>query len=77
MDNSCFEVFDQVEDPNACKCRGIVLNAYANMKDHGMSDREAIKAATKILQYHHPSPGPEARNVVECWIFQNSAQPAH
>lgn len=77
MSNSCFELFDKAEEPDRCKCKGIVLNAYANLRQHGMSDREAVKAATKILQYHHPSPGPEARNVVECWIFQNSRAAAN
>lgn len=69
---SCVEVFDKAEDPDTCKCKGIVLNAYAGLRHSGVPEREAIKIVTKVLKYHHPSPSIEAKTVVECWVFENS-----
>lgn len=74
---SCVEFFDKAEDPDTCKCKGIVLNAYGALRKGGVSDREAIKIVTKVLKYHHPSPSVEAKTVVECWVFESSAQNAH
>jgi hypothetical protein len=71
---SCIEFFDKAEDPDTCKCKGIVLNAYDNLRKSGVSDREAIKIVTKVLKYHHPSPSVEAKTVVECWVFEQSHQ---
>lgn len=69
---SCVEVFDKAEDPDTCKCKGIVLNAYEGLRHSGVAEREAIKIVTKVLKYHHPSPSIEAKTVVECWVFENS-----
>lgn len=69
---SCTEFFDKAEDPDTCKCKGIVLNAYDGLRKGGVSDREAIKIVTKVLKYHHPSPSIEAKTVVECWVFEQS-----
>jgi diketogulonate reductase-like aldo/keto reductase len=69
---TCVEFFDKAEDPDTCKCKGIVLNAYSALRHGGVSDREAIKIVTKVLKYHHPSPSIEAKTVVECWVFENS-----
>ncbi|MEM6781968.1 MAG: hypothetical protein AAF569_08915 [Pseudomonadota bacterium] len=77
MTHSCFEVFDKADDPEACKCKGIVLNAYGNLRAHGMPESEALKAASRILRHHHPSSVAESRNVVECWIFEHSRQAAN
>ena len=77
VSNSCFEVFDKAEEPERCKCKGIVLNAYNNLRASGMSEREAIKTVVPVLRYHHPSPSFEAKNVVECWVFQQSLESAH
>ncbi len=74
---SCVEFFDKAEDPDTCKCKGIVLNAYKALRMDGVSDREAIKIVTKVLKYHHPSPSVEAKTVVECWVFENSQRSAH
>ena len=74
---SCTEFFDKAEDPDRCKCKGIVLNAYAALRAGGMSDLEAVRAATRILKYHHPSPSIEAKTVVECWVFEQSQQAAN
>jgi diketogulonate reductase-like aldo/keto reductase len=71
---SCVEFFDKAEDPDTCKCKNIVLNAYSSLRAGGVSDREAIKIVTKVLKYHHPSPSVEAKTVVECWVFENSQQ---
>lgn len=68
----CVELFDKAEDPDTCKCKGIVLNAYKALRCDGVSDREAIKIVTKVLKYHHPSPSVEAKTVVECWVFEQS-----
>lgn len=69
---SCGEFFDKAEDPDTCKCKGIVLNAYGALRKNGVAEHEAVKIATRILKYHHPSPSVEARTVVECWVFENS-----
>lgn len=69
---SCAEFFDKAEDPDACKCKGIVLNAYGALRQGGVSEREAINIVTKVLKYHHPSPSIEAKTVVECWVFEHS-----
>lgn len=69
---SCVEVFDKAEDPDTCKCKGIVLNAYDALRHSGVAEREAIKIVTKVLKYHHPSPSIEAKTVVECWVFEQS-----
>ncbi len=69
---SCLEVFDKAEDPDTCKCKGIVLNAFGALRKSGVNEREAIKIVTKVLKYHHPSPSIEAKTVVECWVFENS-----
>lgn len=71
---SCEEFFDKAEDPDACRCKGIVLNAYDSLRRGGVSEREAVKIVTKVLKYHHPSPSIEAKTVVECWVFENSHQ---
>ena len=77
VSNSCFEVFDKAEEPERCKCKGIVLNAYNNLRASGMSEKEAIKTVVPVLRYHHPGPSVEAKNVVECWVFQQSREAAH
>ncbi len=77
VSNSCFEVFDKAEEPERCKCKGIVLNAYNNLRADGLSEYQAIKTVVPVLQYHHPSPFLEARNVVECWVFEQSQSAAH
>ncbi|MFA5592229.1 MAG: hypothetical protein WC989_02820 [Micavibrio sp.] len=69
---TCHEFFDKADDPDTCKCKNIVLNAYGALCRSGVSDREAIKIVTKVLKYHHPGPSVEARTVVECWVFENS-----
>lgn len=74
---SCLEFFDKAEDPDTCKCKGIVLNAYGALRRSGVNEREAIQMATRILKHHHPSPSVEAKTVVECWVFENSHQRAH
>ncbi len=74
---TCHEVFDKAEDPDTCKCKGIVLNAYSALRHDGVSEREAIKIVTKVLKYHHPSPSVEAKTVVECWVFEQSQSSAH
>lgn len=71
---TCTEFFDKAEDPDTCKCKGIVLNAYGLLRQSGVSDKEAIKIVTKVLKYHHPSPSIEAKTVVECWVFEDSHQ---
>lgn len=69
---SCVEFFDKAEDPDACKCKGIVLSAYDALRKGGVAEREAIKIVTRVLKYHHPSPSIEAKTVVECWVFEQS-----
>jgi hypothetical protein len=69
---SCFEFFDKAEDPDTCKCKGIVLNAYSALRKGGVSEREATKIVTNVLRYHHPSSSVEAKTVVECWVFEHS-----
>jgi hypothetical protein len=69
---SCNEFFDKAEDPDTCRCKGIVLNAYESLTKNGVSDREAIKIVTRVLKYHHPSPSADAKTVVECWVFENT-----
>lgn len=69
---TCVEFFDKAEDPDTCKCKGIVLSAFGALKKSGVSDREAIKIVTRVLKYHHPSPSVEAKTVVECWVFENT-----
>lgn len=71
------EVFDKAEDPDTCKCKGIVLNAYSALRHSGVTEREAIKIVTKVLKYHHPSPSIEAKTVVECWVFEDSRKSVH
>lgn len=71
---SCVEFFDKAEDPDTCRCKGIVLNAYDSLRKGGVSEREAVKIVTRVLKYHHPSPSVEAKMVVECWVFENSQQ---
>lgn len=71
---SCMEFFDKAEDPDTCKCKGIVLSAYDSLRKSGVSEREAVKIVTRVLKYHHPSPSVEAKTVVECWVFENSHQ---
>jgi hypothetical protein len=74
---SCLEFFDKAEDPDTCKCKGIVLNAYGSLRKSGVNEREAIKIVTRVLKYHHPSPSIEAKTVVECWVFEDSRSLAH
>ena len=74
---TCHEVFDKADDPDTCKCKGIVLNAYSALLKSGVSDREAVKIVTKVLKYHHPSPSIEAKTVDECWVFEQSQTGAH
>ncbi len=77
MQASCLEVFDKAEDPDTCKCKGIVLNAYAALLKSGVNEREAVQMATRVLRHHHPSPSIEAKTVVECWVFERSQRQAH
>lgn len=74
---NCVEFFDKAEEPDRCRCKNIVLNAYGALRESGLSDREAIKAVVPILRYHHPSPSVEAKTVVECWVFENSHRAAN
>ena len=74
---NCGEFFDKAEDPDTCKCKGIVLNAYETLRRSGVSEREATQIGARILKYHHPSPSIEAKTVVECWVFEQSQTGAH
>lgn len=74
---SCLEFFDKAEDPDTCKCKGIVLNAYGTLRRNGVNEREAMQIATRVLKHHHPSPTVEARTVVECWVFESSQRLAN
>lgn len=74
---NCVEFFDKAEEPERCRCKNIVLTAYDNLRQSGVSEREAIIAGANILRYHHPSPSREAKTVVECWVFEHSHHPAH
>lgn len=74
---SCNEFFDKAEDPDTCKCKGIVLNAYETLRRNGVSEKDATSMVARVLKYHHPSPSIEAKTVVECWIFENSRRHAH
>lgn len=78
MNSKCLEVFDKVDNPHACKCKGIVLKTYANLvNDNAISHKEALNIATRVLRFHHQSSSVEAKAVVECWLFENSRQAAH
>jgi len=74
---TCGEFFDKAEDPDACRCKGIVLKTYGTLRQSGVSDREAVQMAARVLKYHHPSPSLEAKTVVECWVFEHSQNQAH
>lgn len=71
---SCGEFFDKAEEPDRCRCKKIVLNAYEGLCRSGMCENEAVESAAHVLRYHHPSSKAESRAVVECWVFENSHQ---
>lgn len=73
----CFQIFDKADEPDACKCRGIVLNVYKTLRANGVGEREAVQMCARVLRYHHPSSQMESTNVVECWVFQQSHAAAH
>jgi hypothetical protein len=77
LDANCFQSFDQVEEPDACKCKGIVLSAYRTLKANGVRERDALQICARVLRYHHPSSNHESKNVVECWVFEHSERAAH
>lgn len=74
---NCVEFFDKAEEPERCRCKDIVLCAAEQLRKSGMSERDVVQAATRILRYHHPSPSIEAKTVVECWMFEDSHHAAH
>lgn len=76
-DNECgciFKLLDKVASPDAAKCKDIVLNTYCRLCKYGVGECEAMKIAAKVFKYHNPSPGPEAQDVVQCWIFEQSGR---
>lgn len=74
---SCGEFFDKAEDPEPCKCRGIVLRTYDSLMANGVSEGEAIKVATNVLKYHHPCASATAKTIVECWVHKHSDGQIH
>lgn len=74
---NCFDTFDKAEEPSACKCKGIVLNAYKTLRANGVGEREALLMAARVLRHHHPSSAHESKNVVECWVFEQSRRAAN
>lgn len=77
VSQNCFDVFDKADEPDTCKCKGIVLNVYKTLRANGVGEREALQMCARVLRYHHPSSAYESKNVVECWVFQNSHTAAH
>lgn len=74
---NCLQFFDKAEDPDTCKCKGIVMNTYGTLRRSGVNEREAVQIATRVLRHHHPSPSVEAKTVVECWVFETSQRQAN
>ena len=75
--NDIMEIFDKAEEPQLCRCKSIVMNAYQNLREDGLSHCQAVKRVVPVLQYHHPSPFVEAQNVVECWVFKKFQTTSH
>lgn len=77
VSKNCFDTFDKADDPDACKCKGIVLKTYGTLRQSGVGEREALQVSARVLRYHHPSSAAQSKAVVECWVFENSARAAH
>lgn len=74
-EHGCFlKLLDRLENPEAVKCKDIVLNTYCTLCKHGVGECEAMKIAARVLKYHHKSPDLEAQDVVQCWIFEQSGR---
>ncbi len=73
----CEIYFSKAEEPEPCKCQGIVLKAYENLVDTGFSKSEAIKIASNVLKHHHPCSTADAHTIVECWIQKIHNLPLH
>jgi len=53
-----------------CRCHSAVMNGYAGMKRSGAAEVEALNAAFRIYEFHHPEQEREtARLTVERWIY--------
>lgn len=68
------KLLGQLNTPEGEKCKDIVLNTYCRLCKYGVGECEAMKIAAKVFKYHHPSPGPDAQDVVQCWIFEQSGR---
>lgn len=67
----CTQFFDKADDPQSCKCRGIVLKTFDSLVQSGVNKTEAIKVASNVLRYHHPCPSITANTIVECWVHKH------
>lgn len=76
-DLTCADLLEDADDPHNCKCKAIVLNAYQNLLDKGVSEGLAINMVVPVLRHHHPSPSYELKTVVECWVHEQHAGAVH
>jgi hypothetical protein len=74
---SCADLLEEADDPHFCKCKDIVLNAYNNLKNSGLSESEAINIVVPILKHHHASPTFELKTVIECWVREHKKSALH
>lgn len=74
---TCADLLEDADDPHNCKCKGIVLNAYNNLVQKGIPQREAIKLVVPVLRHHHVSASYELKTVVECWVHEQSQGTVH
>ena len=67
----CSDLFEDADDPESCKCRNVVLQAYDNLTALGMPRTQVIDAATTILRHHHSCSSVTAKTIVECWVHKH------
>ena len=54
------------------RCERAVVNAYAELRQHGSDDMDAFVACTTLYRIHHPEASlNEARRLVAEWVDQH------
>lgn len=66
------QISRMVDDPETCRMKDCVLNAYCGLSKCGVGHCEAVRIASRLLKLNNPSSTYVAQNIVECWVFKNS-----
>lgn len=57
------------EIEHVCRCKGAVIRAYRELRERGITDRDAFDSVARIHRFYHPEVSPrQSRFVIAEWL---------